>query len=127
MSYRLVYDVYDNDTDEPLVISGSAVQCAKVLGISVKSFREYSRRKNNVKRTVIVYMKCDNRNVFGSRLRNARFKARMTQSEVADKCGIALSTLKGYEQGKRLPDIEIAQRLAVCLSVPIKYLSGGFK
>lgn len=36
--HRMRYSIYDRSTDEPIIISATAKDCARVLGISVQSF-----------------------------------------------------------------------------------------
>ena len=38
---------------------------------------------------------------FGERLKKARKAKKLTQKELAEKAGIPLSTLRGYEYGKK--------------------------
>lgn len=46
------------------------------------------------------------REVFPSRIKNARIEAGLTQREVAAESGIPLSTIAKYETGKLEPDLE---------------------
>ena len=126
MSARYVYDVYDNRTDEPIIIGGTARECARTLGIRTESFRTYICRRNGIERTVIKYMRPDRRDKFGARLKSARIRAGLSQADVALKVGLSVTTYKNYEQGRHLPDIEIAAKLAQELQVSLKYLAGGF-
>ena len=123
---RFVYDVYDNKTDLPIILGGTAKECAKVLGISEESFREYVLVGSGEKRTVVVDTVEQPFNKFGTRLRKARLASGLTQKQVAVQAGIAYITYKMYEQGRRLPNIEIAARIAKVLKINIKYLIGGF-
>lgn len=36
--YYLLYTVYRNDTDELVILDGNAVECARAMGVSEKSF-----------------------------------------------------------------------------------------
>lgn len=123
---RFTYDVYDNKTDLPIILGGTAKECAKVLGISEDSFREYVLAGSGEKRTVFVDTVEQPLNKFGTRLRKARLASGLTQKQVAVQAGIAYITYKMYEQGRRLPNIEIAARIAQVLKINIKYLIGGF-
>ena len=40
----------------------------------------------------------------GFLIRNFRITAKMTQKELADKCGLNESTIRNYELGNRYPD-----------------------
>lgn len=62
----------------------------------------------------------------GARLKAAGQKGRYTQERVALNIGIdeasAPSRVNHYEQGRHLPDLETAKRLAEELEVPLAYL-----
>ncbi len=40
------YSVYKRKTDEPVIIHGTAKECAKVIGVAVNSFHIYVTRFN---------------------------------------------------------------------------------
>lgn len=62
----------------------------------------------------------------GARLKAAGVKGRYTQERVALNIGVeeasATSRINHYEQGRHLPDLEMAKRLATELEVPLAYL-----
>lgn len=61
--------------------------------------------------------------LFSEKLKEARDNAGMTQSELADKAGLPLRMLVGYEQGEHYPrKREIYLDLADALNVPQEYL-----
>ena len=64
--------------------------------------------------------------VFSRRLRQARQAARLSQKglgiEVGLDPGVASARINRYEQAVHLPDIDMAQRLADRLQVPLPYL-----
>ena len=60
----------------------------------------------------------------GERIREARLKKGLTQEQLAEKIGVAKSTLTGYEKGNREPDVLKLQKLIDCLGVPSNYLLG---
>lgn len=124
---KYVYSIYDNKTDEPIIIGGSAEQCARALGIKPASFRAYINRGKQVTRTVISSYDCEFEEGFSARLREARYNARMSQSKLASVVGVRVSTIRGYEGGKRLPNIETAVRLAHALRISLNYLAGEEK
>lgn len=123
---RFVYDVYDGKSTLPIIIGGTARECARVLGITEHQFREYVIHYNHKKRMVVKNVIESNNNQFGTRCRKARMAAGLTRAEVARAAGISQETYKKYELGQRLPDIEIAARVAQVLKVDIRYLAGGF-
>lgn len=61
---------------------------------------------------------------FTTRLKNLRTEKKLTQSEVAQKLGIATSTYSNYEQGTRFPDKQTLINLANFYKVSIDYLLG---
>lgn len=61
--------------------------------------------------------------LFSEKLKEARNNAGMTQSELADKAGIPLRMLVGYEQGEHYPrKQEIYLNLAHAINVPQEHL-----
>src|SRR5262245_56270717 len=57
-----------------------------------------------------------------SRFRIARERRSLTQQQLADYCEIPLRSIKRYDAGGRVRDIEIAQRLAEVLDQPLHWL-----
>lgn len=121
---KYVYTVYDNKTDEPIVIGGTVEECAKVLGISPESFRAYVKKGRQKTRTVIQSYAFEFEETFSARLREARYNAHMSQSRLANIIGVRTSTIRGYETGRRMPNIEIAARIARALNISISDLIG---
>ncbi|MBR5295933.1 MAG: helix-turn-helix transcriptional regulator [Clostridia bacterium] len=64
---------------------------------------------------------------FSEKLKEARKKAKLSQSALAEKVGISSRTLQNYEMGKRYPaSLDIARSLAEALGTTIEnLLSGG--
>lgn len=50
-------------------------------------------------------------------IKNYRKKAGLTQKQLAEKTGLSIATIQGYEQGKYLPKIEQLQKIANVLNV----------
>jgi transcriptional regulator with XRE-family HTH domain len=48
-----------------------------------------------------------------------------TREQVAKAAGVPLGTLRDYEQGRRMPSLENAARLAVALGVPLGKLAAA--
>lgn len=61
---------------------------------------------------------------FGQRLREARVKAGMSQSDVEEISGIPKARLSRYENGHVAPSIQTLERLAVALGVSEASLLG---
>jgi transcriptional regulator with XRE-family HTH domain len=51
-----------------------------------------------------------------AKLRRRRFEAGFTQGDLADRAGISVSTLSGYERGYRSPTARCLGRVAEALS-----------
>ena len=58
----------------------------------------------------------------GKRIKEIRESLNMTQSELADKLGLSVHTVSKYEQGQRNPKIEMLQKIATALNVPVQEL-----
>jgi transcriptional regulator with XRE-family HTH domain len=61
---------------------------------------------------------------FHELLKDLRGKASLTQAALAEKAGLPLSTIRGYEQGTRIPSWPAIVRLAGALKVPVDRFSG---
>ena len=56
-----------------------------------------------------------------NRIRRLRFdRNEMTQQELAEKSGCTRQTIIAVEQGKYVPSLELAFRIAEALSVPLE-------
>ena len=60
--------------------------------------------------------------MFKDRLREARLRAKLTQSQLAEQIGVAKSTLTGYERGNSEPDMSKVQKIMSVLGVDANYL-----
>ena len=59
---------------------------------------------------------------FCTRLKEARKAVGMTQSELAERLGIAKSTLSGYESGNSEPNVAMSAMLIDALGIDANYL-----
>ncbi len=63
---------------------------------------------------------------FSEKLKEARKKAKLSQSALAQKAGISSRTLQNYEMGKRYPaSLDIARALAEALGTTTEHLLSG--
>lgn len=62
--------------------------------------------------------------MFRYRLLELRKTKKLTQTEMADILGIARTTYSSYEQGRRMPDSEIQNKIADYFKVTLDYLHG---
>ncbi len=61
----------------------------------------------------------------GKRIQEARKKAGMKQSDLAERLGVAVITIGQYERGKRQPRIEQLKSIASALDVDVNWLMNG--
>ena len=59
---------------------------------------------------------------FYERLKEARVNARLTQEQLAEKIGVAKTTLSGYENGNREPSVATVAKMMQELQVDANYL-----
>lgn len=59
---------------------------------------------------------------FYDRLKESRIKAGLTQEQLAEKLGVAKSTLSGYESGNREPTVATIAKVLDILSIDANYL-----
>lgn len=59
---------------------------------------------------------------FSKRLRQVREERRLTQTDLADKCGLLPSAISHFESGRRTPSLRNFAKLVVALSVKAGYL-----
>jgi len=61
---------------------------------------------------------------FGERLKSLRLENKMTQTQVADRVGVATSAISSYESGVRLPSYNVLIKLSRLFRVSTDYLLG---
>ena len=61
---------------------------------------------------------------FKEMLKYLRIRENLSQSELADKLGVAKSTISMYEVGKREPDFETLEAIADLFNVDMNFLLG---
>lgn len=61
---------------------------------------------------------------FPNVFKSLRLQEKYSQQELADKLGIAKSTVSMYENGKRQPDLETLEKIADFFNVDMDYLIG---
>jgi len=59
---------------------------------------------------------------FGLRLKRLRNKQKLTQSEVADRLGVKVLTIKKYESNEQLPPVDKLESLALMYRTSLDYL-----
>lgn len=61
---------------------------------------------------------------FYTRLKNLRVRNNFVQKDLAEKLGLAQTTIANYEKGKRFPDEEILLKIADIFNISLDYLLG---
>lgn len=61
---------------------------------------------------------------FGKRLRELRKRRGLSAEQLGDKLGVARTTVFGYEQGQRIPDMITIKKIAELFNVTVDYLLG---
>lgn len=62
----------------------------------------------------------------GERIARLRLQLGVTQAELGRRIHVSASTIGMYEQGRRMPNVDILDALAQELGVPIDYLVRGY-
>lgn len=65
------------------------------------------------------------RKTFSERLKNIRYKEKMSQAQFAAALGISIASLSYYERGERMPDIAFLYKVQECFNIPDGYLLGN--
>lgn len=60
----------------------------------------------------------------GEKLKSLRIEKKLTQKQVADRIGLAISAVSSYESGTRYPSYDVLVKLARIFHVSIDYLLG---
>lgn len=61
---------------------------------------------------------------FGKKLRELRKRRGLSAEQLGDKIGVARTTVFGYEQGQRIPDMITIKKIAELFNVTVDYLVG---
>lgn len=60
----------------------------------------------------------------GEKLKSLRIEKKLTQKQVADRIGLAISAVSSYESGTRYPSYDVLVKLARIFHVSTDYLLG---
>ena len=60
----------------------------------------------------------------GEKLKSLRIEKKLTQKQVADRIGLAISAVSSYESGTRYPSYDVLVKLAYIFHVSTDYLIG---
>ena len=129
MSKFSLYTVYDNRTDEPVAIEGTAEECAEKMGMKLNSFYAniwHGKQGDRSRWVIIKSNQHDNlpRNTFGDKIRYHRIMKGLTVQEMAKKVNVSACTLSLYENGHSEPSLFIACCIADLLGLSLDYLAG---
>lgn len=59
------------------------------------------------------------------RIKELRKQQKISQKSLADKLGVSISTVSGYENGQRTPPVETVKKMAAIFHVSVDYLVGA--
>ena len=136
MSTCSLYTVYDNRTDEPVIVSETAKECAKRLNIKECSFYSILSRFNSGKSTRWAIVQSGKntgvprdttkllRKTFGQKVKYHRCRKGMTIVDLAEKIGVSPSTISLMERDRSEPTLLVATCLADVFGVSLDYLAG---
>ncbi len=62
--------------------------------------------------------------MFGTKLKEAREKAGMSQADVASKIGVSQPAYCYIENGDKIPSLPVAKQIAILLNISLDYLTG---
>lgn len=60
----------------------------------------------------------------GKKLKSLRIEKKLTQKQIADRIGLAISAVSSYESGTRYPSYDVLIKLAQIFHVSTDYLLG---
>ena len=60
----------------------------------------------------------------GEKIKSLRIEKKLTQKQVADRIGLAISAVSSYESGARYPSYDVLAKLARIFHVSTDYLLG---
>ena len=60
----------------------------------------------------------------GEKLKSLRLEKKLTQKQIADRIGLAISAVSSYESGTRYPSFEVLIKLSRIFHVSTDYLLG---
>ena len=60
----------------------------------------------------------------GNKLKSLRLEKKLTQKQIADSIGLAISAVSSYESGSRFPSYDVLVKLARIFHVSTDYLLG---
>lgn len=55
----------------------------------------------------------------------ARVNAKLTQKELAEKCGVSESTVIAWEAGRRFPNVKMLGRIEDAVGISLNYIRFG--
>ena len=130
LDQRYYYTVYDNHTDLPLIVCATSEECAKAMGVTVKTFHGYltPSGKAREKRWTIVseglgYDLFEPKTM-GQYMRRCRLKKGLRITQLQELTGIHATLIKGYENDRVYAGVMNLISIADALDVSIDELIG---
>lgn len=124
-----LYTVYNNNTDELVIVDGTPDECAKAMGIKRRCF--YSVL-NHVKTGHTAKWNIEARTIpelspeptFGEKVVYHRTRLNISRNRLSEVTGISYTALTHYELCLSEPCISYAARIADALGLSLDYLAG---
>lgn len=125
-----MYTVYDNRTDLPVIVSGSASECASAMGVVKGTFYSYLTPSGKARRNRWTVVKSGLGGEFskpktiGQYMRMCRLKKGMRLTTLSEKSGIGIGLIRSYEDDKTYVGLMNLISIADALDVSIDELIG---
>lgn len=117
------YTVYNDKTDEVVIVDGTAHECAKAMGIERNSFYHFMWKNYNGENTkwsiIVTEDVLPNNPTFGDLVRHHRIKQNMKPGDLAKKAGISVQSVYAYETKRTEPVVSVAAQIAKALGLSL--------
>lgn len=127
---RKYYTVYNNHTDEVVIVNGTKKECAEVMGIkpeTLHSIRWLEEHGRKTKWHIVEgkeYITLPDNPTVADRLRYHRRLLGLSIGDLAKLTGICNSTIACYDRGASEMPFSYAIRIADVLGISLDYLAG---
>ena len=124
-----VYTVYNNNTDELVILDGTREECAKAMGINYDTFHTVQWHFKHGHKTKWAIFEAEKelppQATFGERVRYNRIKQGISLRELGKKTYISYQALQRYETNIAEPYLSTAKNIADALGLSLDYLVKG--
>ena len=124
-----VYTVYNNNTDELVILDGTREECAKAMGINYETFHTVLWHFKHGHKTKWAILEAEKelspQSTFGERVRYHRIKQNMSLRDLSERTYINYNSIHRYECDKAEPYLSTAKTIADALGLSLDYLVKG--